>query len=321
MRKNLTMKISVSALKVASIHQEIFRFHKRNRLSLYEEIKTSGFNSDCPLKVRKIKRKNSYEVLCGVGRLEALNKLVKESPFSQSIQLQVDCEEVNLDNRGAAEMFLYENINAPRSYTGLSEFQMYFLVRIYNRISDKKISKHRLKELLGIRETLYQFLGASVKYSIDKLKRMYGEFFADATGKFKDDPLHKHLIDLKLVNHALAKNEWNEFGDFFHGEVATSAFHSQFCEKSGTGKNDAEKNKDLLNKINKIFQGMKSVSEEIKDLTVEQRHLLTKQNEKTWQHFIKLLKPEKQNKKQSSPAKKAGDEDKRTTDPLFPRPE
>lgn len=220
---------SIKDLTVSPLYEEIFRHFKPSRKLLYDKIKHEGFSPYSVLKVRR-KKKNPFEVVCGVGRLTTLQRLAHESRYHDKPLLEVRCEEVeSTDDESCFALILNESLDTKRVYKNFSPLQFYLLFRLLKNFSKAYLVKDYVKSEFYISESLYHRLTASYRFIIQNIELKYPDYAKTLAAECATNQLTEKLRELKLINYALEKNEWIEFVDFFNDKMKINKFYEKYC--------------------------------------------------------------------------------------------
>lgn len=302
------MEFFIKDLRISPLEQEIFGFTRRTNFVLYDLIKSGNFKSESAIKIRRVKRIKSYEVLTGADVFTVLQRLAAESTYPQNPITKINCEVIELTDEEAVAIMLYEAVYMPPSYSQFSQFQFYFYSLLYSKFSSKPIQKKNLQKLLHTGETSYQNLQTCVRFALEKLKTKYPDALAEINEKHTGDELRGKLIELKLIEHAVKQNEWTDFSDFFSGKMKISHFYRRVYKKNNARKTEEKVTSEkIFVKTGKLLAEMKSLSAELDELTLEERHVLNKLYGRDFQYFVSLITPEKPARKTSKTAGKTSD--------------
>jgi len=228
---------SIDNLKISSLYEELFRHFKIPRAVLYEKIKQEGFNPYSTLKIRRVPRKKDFEILCGVGRMEAISRIAGETRYPNKPIREVRCQRVEQDDdENCIALILSESIDTKRFFKRFSPLQFFLLVKLLRKFSNAYLPKDLVKYEFDIKESLYQQLNTSYDFIIKNIRFKYSEFFEKLESEFTDDPLSEKLQDLKLINHAVELNELTDLTAFFHNKIRISGFYHKYCRGKSSEK-------------------------------------------------------------------------------------
>lgn len=315
-----TIKISPTDLVISPVYFEVFGQFNRDRTNLLNQINNEIYLPYSTLKVRK--KKKNYEVLCGVGRLEIWQKLAEESKIVVNEPPPMSCTIVTKDDDiSCLQMILRENIDTKIYFTNFSQYQFFLLVRTLNKFGENPISKEFIKTELNIKESSYQNLLATHRFIINKIANIYPDFVQELTNQSEINQITKILFDLKLINYALEKVEWNELKLYFSGKMSISSFHKRYCEKVKSEIFEPVENKDLINKFSGTLKNFISELETLKEKNLINDILNDKKMSKIFDDFFKLLQKDSeksnQNKQTKSPKYETQEDNPQTQLKLF----
>lgn len=219
--------LSVNDLKISRLHDEIFGGFQRDYQALYKIVRSKGFDPEYKLQVRKIK--DGYEVLCGVGYLLVLQRLDAETRYSDRAPSVVPCRAIDVTDREAARLILEESFDGCISLTEFTEFQLYLIGSLLDSFSHHREAAPLVKNKLHIGETTLKSFRAAYKKIMQRLPELYPEFAADLQRRSAASEVGEKLAPIRMINHALEKNEWLDLIDLFNGKLAISVFYKKHC--------------------------------------------------------------------------------------------
>lgn len=235
-------EISLHDLTLPEFQKHLFLPFKRDYSELRRTIKKKGFDICEPVKVRRNKRKK-YDVISGVGRFTALLELLAEANSPAEARVTIPCVELNLDNRAAIAVACYDHLHKPAVFTRLSPVQIILIAKLYESLSDEVYGEERTMLAAGIAGTTYSHAVSSTIYALEKLRKMYPDYLRQLRedAAQKNDDYSDKLIDMRLVAHAVERDEWRAFTEFFFGRIKTNKFYKSEYKMSEAGQRNRDK--------------------------------------------------------------------------------